>query len=71
MAKVYRCAGSCHGVATVEQWEKGATTCGAKICERHGQPLQPVEQCAECSLKALDSGKASTCPQCRLIDLAE
>lgn len=36
----YVCEGSCHGVATEEQWKAGAKTCGAKGCELHGKPLK-------------------------------
>ena len=64
MAKVYACPGSCHGMAAFEQWEKGEVNCGAKTCERHGKPLQPVEQCAECAIKFAD-GELQTCPRCR------
>ena len=58
MNTVYVCTGSCHGVATHAQYEKGARTCGAKTCERHGMPLEPREQCASCSAAAEKDGKA-------------
>jgi hypothetical protein len=42
MAKktVYVCEGSCHGVASEEQWKAGAKNCGASGCELHGKPLK-------------------------------
>ncbi|MFA5105349.1 MAG: hypothetical protein WC506_00115 [Candidatus Micrarchaeia archaeon] len=45
MAKktVYVCEGSCHGVATEEQWKAGAKTCSAKGCNLHGKPLKRKE----------------------------
>ncbi len=64
MAQVYACPGSCHGIATLEQWEHGAKTCKAKTCERRSQPLQPMEQCPDCAIKFAD-GKIQTCPRCR------
>jgi len=36
----YVCEGSCHGVATEEQWKAGAKTCAAADCELHGKPLK-------------------------------
>ena len=36
----YVCAGSCHGVASEEQWKAGAKTCAAADCELHGKPLK-------------------------------
>ncbi|MFA6213759.1 MAG: hypothetical protein WC717_00590 [Candidatus Micrarchaeia archaeon] len=45
MAKktVYVCEGSCHGVATGEQWKAGAKACSAKGCNLHGHPLVKKE----------------------------
>lgn len=39
----YVCEGSCHGVATEEQWKAGAKNCAAKGCELHGKPLKKKE----------------------------
>lgn len=48
MKTIYICPGSCKGVATEEQWNAGAKTCGAKTCELHGKPLQKRNKCDRC-----------------------
>ena len=44
------CTGSCNGVATEEQWENGAKTCGAESCEKHGEPLEKRNYCSDCKV---------------------
>ena len=62
---VYVCTGSCHGVATKEQYDAGAKTCGAKTCERHGMPLERREKCENCALMVIKDEKSLTCPNCK------
>ena len=64
MAKVFVCTGSCHGVATEEQFQNGATTCAAEACEKHGQPLVPRTQCESCASSAAKDGKRHACANC-------
>lgn len=61
MSKVYACSGSCHGVASQQQYDGGATTCGAETCEKFGQPLEPKTQCPDCLAK----GQNAACESCK------
>lgn len=64
MAKVFVCKGACGAVVTIEKYEQGLTKCGAKHCDQHGKPFQPIEQCPDCSVK-FASGVLQTCVECR------
>ncbi|MBS3119203.1 hypothetical protein J4475_00085 [Candidatus Woesearchaeota archaeon] len=55
----YVCTGSCHGVATEEQWRHGAKTCAAQGCERHGQPLVKRLFCEKCGRHYKEGSKHS------------
>ncbi|HQT44852.1 MAG TPA: hypothetical protein PLO51_02655 [Candidatus Micrarchaeota archaeon] len=37
---IYVCEGTCHGMATEEQWKAGAKSCSAEGCNMHGMPLK-------------------------------
>jgi len=39
----YICTGSCGGSVSEQEYESGKKTCGAKSCEKHGQPLEKNE----------------------------
>jgi len=46
----YVCTGSCKGVATEEEYDNGAKTCGDPNCEKHGQALVKRNYCPKCDV---------------------
>lgn len=58
----YICTGSCHGVATEEEHQKGATTCGDPNCEKHGQPLVKRLYCPKCKVH-FEEGEEHICKE--------